>query len=161
MVSSAPTILRPRVRFPSTPSMVFQFAELMLKWEKDENKLKRGRDWPILKNKGVLCRVKGVVIYSRCLCIRTSIISRIIFAIIQLSGLLSSCRSQLSSYQTGPDLLAINSDRDASIDDAAAINMLAMAVPGTPGTYTIKLVLPFNNCHKIMARFGLRLLPQN
>ena len=100
-------------------------------------------------------------IYARCFCIRTSIISRTIFAIIQLSGLLSSCRSQLSSYQTGPDLLAINSDRDASIDDAAAINMLAMAVPGTPGTYTIKLVLPFNNCHKIMARFGLRLLPQN
>ena len=50
-----------------------------------------------------------------------------------IAGLLSSCRGQLSSYQTGPDLLAINSDRDVASDDSSAISMLAMAVPGTPG----------------------------
>ena len=49
VVSSAPTILRPRVRIPSTPSMLFQFV-LKLLQEKNENKQKRGRDWPIFKN---------------------------------------------------------------------------------------------------------------
>ena len=36
VVSSAPTILRPRVRIPS----FFQFVLLKLWWEKDENKQK-------------------------------------------------------------------------------------------------------------------------
>ncbi len=46
---------------------------------------------------------------------------------------MTNCRGQLSSYQTGPDLLAINSDSYVASDDSSAINMLAMAVPGTPG----------------------------
>ena len=46
VVSSAPTILRPRVRIPSTPSMLFQFV-IDLWCKKDENKRKRGRDWPM------------------------------------------------------------------------------------------------------------------
>ena len=49
------------------------------------------------------------------------------------SGLLSSGHGQLSSYQTGPDLLAINSDASTVSDDASNINMLTMSIPGTPG----------------------------
>ena len=51
VVSSAPTILWPWVQIPSTPTMLFQFVslELYFDWEKDENKRKRGRDWPIFK----------------------------------------------------------------------------------------------------------------
>ena len=49
------------------------------------------------------------------------------------SGFLSTCQCQLSSYQTGPDLLAINSDLDRTTDDSASINILTMAIPGTPG----------------------------
>ena len=48
VVSSAPTILLPRVWIPSTPSTLFQFV-IDLWCEKDENKWKRGRDWPIFK----------------------------------------------------------------------------------------------------------------
>ena len=55
MVSSAPSILWPQVRIPSTPSMLFQFimvkieTVIVIAMKKDENKLKRGRDWPIFK----------------------------------------------------------------------------------------------------------------
>ena len=40
--SSLPTILRPWVRFPSTPSTLFQFVllKLLLRLEKNENKQK-------------------------------------------------------------------------------------------------------------------------
>ena len=48
MVSSAPTILWPLVRIPRTPSTLFQFV-IDLWCEKEENKQKRGRDWPIFK----------------------------------------------------------------------------------------------------------------
>ena len=48
VVSSAPTILRPRVRIPSTPSMLFQFV-IDFWCEKDKNKWKRGGDWPMFK----------------------------------------------------------------------------------------------------------------
>ena len=51
VVSSAPTILQPRVRIPSTPSMLFQFVLLKLYRENNENKQKRGLDWPIFKKK--------------------------------------------------------------------------------------------------------------
>ena len=54
MVSSAPTILRPWVRIPSTPSMLFQFV-IDLWCGKDENKRKRGRDWPIFNKKLYPC----------------------------------------------------------------------------------------------------------
>ena len=46
VVSSAPAILRPQVRIPSTPSTLFQFV-IDLWCEKDKNKRKRGRDLPI------------------------------------------------------------------------------------------------------------------
>jgi syndecan 1 len=63
---------------------------------------------------------------------------------IAFAGLLSTCHGQLSVYQDGPDLLADSSSDDASTDysssddastsdDASSINMLTMAVPGTPG----------------------------
>ena len=47
VVSSAPTILRPRVQIPSTPSRLFQFVllKMELECEKDEYKRKRGWDW--------------------------------------------------------------------------------------------------------------------
>ena len=53
VVSSAPTILRPWVRIPNTPSMLFsgKIVEietlLLLEWEKDKNKRKRGRECPL------------------------------------------------------------------------------------------------------------------
>ena len=52
--SSAPSIMPPRVRLPSTPSMLLSFIVkfvlyLSLLCEKNENKPKRGRVWPILK----------------------------------------------------------------------------------------------------------------
>ena len=47
MVSSSLTILWPRVPIACTPSMLFQFEQLMLEWVEDENKRKRGRDWHI------------------------------------------------------------------------------------------------------------------
>ena len=50
VVSSGPTNLRPQVRIPSTPSTLFQFV-IDLWCEKDENKRKRGRDWPIFLKK--------------------------------------------------------------------------------------------------------------
>ena len=40
VVLSAPTILRPRVQIPSTPSMLFQFVLLKLYRENNENKQK-------------------------------------------------------------------------------------------------------------------------
>ena len=40
MVSSAPTILRPWVQIPSTPSKLFQFVLLKLYRENDENQQK-------------------------------------------------------------------------------------------------------------------------
>ena len=51
--SSAPTIPLPRVRVPSTPSMLFSFLVfvLNLSCEKNENKQKRGQVWPILREK--------------------------------------------------------------------------------------------------------------
>ena len=48
MVSSAPTILRPRVRILSTPFMFFSICiEIVTRREQKETK--RGRDWPIFK----------------------------------------------------------------------------------------------------------------
>ena len=50
--SSAPSILPPRVRVPSTRSTLFMVkfcTTSSLCWEKDENKQKRGRVWPIFK----------------------------------------------------------------------------------------------------------------
>ena len=48
VVSSAPTILRPRVRIPSTPSMLFSICiEIVTRKRTKINK--RGRDWPIFK----------------------------------------------------------------------------------------------------------------
>ena len=53
MVSSSPTIMQPPVWIPSTQSTLRLFQFLLLKlylklvWLKDENKLQRGRDWPI------------------------------------------------------------------------------------------------------------------
>ena len=46
MISSAPTILRPRVRIPSTPAMLFSICIIeivleLLELEKNENKKKR------------------------------------------------------------------------------------------------------------------------
>ena len=49
VVSSAPTILRPQVRIPSTPSMLFQFVLLKLYRENDENKQKEAGIGPFLK----------------------------------------------------------------------------------------------------------------
>ena len=56
VVSSAPTILRPRVRIPSTPSMLFsiyivEIETLFLIWNEkwDENERKRGQGWPIFR----------------------------------------------------------------------------------------------------------------
>ena len=44
---SAPSILPPRVGIPSTPSMLSSIYVWNMSCGKDENKLKRGRDWPI------------------------------------------------------------------------------------------------------------------
>ena len=52
VVLSASTLMSPRVQIPSTPSMLFQFVLLKLYSEKDENKQKRDRDWPIFKTFG-------------------------------------------------------------------------------------------------------------
>ena len=46
VVSSSPTILRPRVRIPSTPSTLFSIC-IEIVTRNNENKQKRGRDWPI------------------------------------------------------------------------------------------------------------------
>ena len=46
VVSSAPTILWPQVRIPSTPSMLYSICIEIVMRKKNENK-KRGRDWPI------------------------------------------------------------------------------------------------------------------
>ena len=56
VVLSAPSILWPQVRIPSTPSMLFQFimvkieTVIVIAMKKDENKLNRGRDGPFLNN---------------------------------------------------------------------------------------------------------------
>ena len=56
VVLSGPTVLWPGVQIPSTHSSLFQFILLKLKlylllaWEKDENKRKRVKDWPIFKD---------------------------------------------------------------------------------------------------------------
>ena len=47
VVSSAPTILRPQVWIPSTPSMLFSICIEIVTRKKNENKTKRGQDWPI------------------------------------------------------------------------------------------------------------------
>ena len=49
VVSSVPTILRPRVRIPSTPSTLFQFVLLKLYRENNENKQKEAGIDPFLK----------------------------------------------------------------------------------------------------------------
>ena len=51
VVSSAPTILQPRVRIPSTPSMLFQFVLLKLYRENNENKQKEAGIGPFLIKK--------------------------------------------------------------------------------------------------------------
>ena len=53
VVSSAPTIMRPWVRIPSTRSMLLSFIVfvLYLSCEKNENKRKRGREWAIFIKK--------------------------------------------------------------------------------------------------------------
>ena len=60
---SAIAILKPRVRIPSTPSTLFQLKwwklklYLLLEWDRNENKQKRGRDRPLS-----LKKLKGVSI---------------------------------------------------------------------------------------------------
>ena len=44
--SSAPTILQPGFKSQAHHQVFFQFVSLKMKWEKDENKRKRGRDCP-------------------------------------------------------------------------------------------------------------------
>ena len=60
MYSSAPTILPPQVRVPSTPSMLFSFIVfvLYLSFEKNENKHKEAGFGPFFlkKNKDVVNR---------------------------------------------------------------------------------------------------------
>ena len=47
VVSSVPTIIRPRVQIPCTPSTLISICMI----EKNENKWKRGRDLPIFKKR--------------------------------------------------------------------------------------------------------------
>ena len=49
MVSSAPTILQPRVRIPSTPSTLFSICIEIVR--KERKLTERGRDWPIFLKK--------------------------------------------------------------------------------------------------------------
>ena len=64
MVSSAPTILRPQVRIPSTPSMLFQFVLLKLYRENNENKKqKEAGIGPFLKK----IHIK-LIDYQKCIC---------------------------------------------------------------------------------------------
>ena len=51
MVLSAPSILRPRVRIPSTPSTHFSICIIEIVMGKGLNKQKGGRDWPIFYKK--------------------------------------------------------------------------------------------------------------
>ena len=66
VVSSAPTILRPWVRIPSTPSMpfsgkIFEIETLLLlEWEKDKNKRKRGRECPLFYNHTIKYFMKAI-----------------------------------------------------------------------------------------------------
>ena len=57
VVSSVPTILRPRVRIPSTPSMLFQFVLLKLYRENNENKQKEAGIGPIFKNNSAILEI--------------------------------------------------------------------------------------------------------
>ena len=54
MVSSAPTILRLWVWIPSTASMLFSSCINVIVMRKGRKWTKRGRDWPIFKNKKTL-----------------------------------------------------------------------------------------------------------
>ena len=45
--SSSPSILQHQVRIPSTPSMLLSIYIWIISCGEDENKQKRGRDWPI------------------------------------------------------------------------------------------------------------------
>ena len=54
MVAAIPTILRPRVRIPSTPSTLFQFVLLKFYRENNENKQKEAGIGPFLKKRRVL-----------------------------------------------------------------------------------------------------------
>ena len=56
LVSSAPTILRPRVCIPSTPSMPVSVCIIEIVMRKGQNKQKRGRVWPIFKKITLISR---------------------------------------------------------------------------------------------------------
>ena len=65
-VLSAPTILRPWVRIPSTPSMLFQFVLLKLYRENNENKKqKEAGIGPFLRRKWL--KICNLQVNSRCL----------------------------------------------------------------------------------------------
>ena len=77
MDSSAPSILLPRVQVPSTPSMLFSIYIVQIVYlpfefecENNENKQKRGRDWPIFK-KGSANRIRSLC--KSCICVWTEL----------------------------------------------------------------------------------------